>query len=58
MATLSLLKLTDENVKRIDLDKATNGFQTYPGRFLYEKISKDFRCSVGFRKCTKNEVFH
>ena len=41
MATLSLLKLTNKNVKRIDLGKATNGFQTYPGRFLYEKISKD-----------------
>ena len=35
MATVSLLKLTNENVKKVDLDKATNGFQTYTGRFLH-----------------------
>ena len=56
MATVSLLKLTDEYAKKIDLDKATTGLQTYPGRFPYLKLLKDFRCSVEFRAVSRTST--
>ena len=47
---------TNKNVKKIDLDKATNILQTYPGRFPYQKLLNDFSCSVEFRGISRTST--
>ena len=48
--------LANEIVRKIDLDKAKNVLQTYPGRFPYQKLLKDFGCSIEFRGVSRTST--